>query len=219
MPSDFPTSRWWDFPTRPSAKAATAFVRPSATPASSSRTIASPSISRQRTCARPARRSTCRSRWGCWRLPVRSRDAPSTTRSIVGELSLDGAINGIRGVLPIAVAARRLGLKRLLLPPQNAAEASVVEGLDVCVARSLPEAVDALNQPDEARRARGVPPPAVAAPTAATRRRSRRRPRAAARAARAGSRGRRRSQPAADRTARRRQDDDGAGGWGRFCRR
>ena len=56
---------------------------------------------------------------------------------IVGELSLDGGINGIRGVLPIAVAARRLGLKRLLLPPQNAAEASVVEGLDVCVARSL----------------------------------------------------------------------------------
>ena len=64
---------------------------------------------------------------------------------IVGELSLDGGINGIRGVLPIAVAARRLGLKRLLLPPQNAAEASVVEGLDVCVARSLPEAVDALT--------------------------------------------------------------------------
>ena len=83
---------------------------------------------------------------------------------IVGELSLDGAINGIRGVLPIAVAARRLGLKRLLLPPQNAAEASVVEGLDVCVARSLPEAVDALNRPDEARRAAAAPP-VVTAPT------------------------------------------------------
>jgi magnesium chelatase family protein len=76
---------------------------------------------------------------------------------IVGELSLDGGINGIRGVLPIAVAARRLGLRRLLLPPQNAAEASVVEGLDVCIARSLPEAVDALNRPDEAARAPSVP--------------------------------------------------------------
>ena len=83
---------------------------------------------------------------------------------IVGELSLDGGINGIRGVLPIAVAARRLGLKRLLLPPQNAAEACVVEGLDVCVARSLPEAVEALNQPDEAQRAPRSAPPAVAAP-------------------------------------------------------
>src|SRR5205809_1505717 len=38
---------------------------------------------------------------------------------VLGELSLDGAINGIRGVLPIAVAARRLGLTRMLLPPPN----------------------------------------------------------------------------------------------------
>jgi magnesium chelatase family protein len=72
---------------------------------------------------------------------------------IVGELSLDGAINGIRGVLPIAVGARRLGLKRLLLPPQNATEASVVEGLDICVANSLAEAVEALNEPERAKRA------------------------------------------------------------------
>src|SRR5919106_1302941 len=72
---------------------------------------------------------------------------------VLGELSLDGAINGIRGVLPIAVAARRLGLRRLLLPPHNAAEACVVDGLDVCVARSLPEAVEALNHPERAERA------------------------------------------------------------------
>jgi magnesium chelatase family protein len=67
---------------------------------------------------------------------------------VLGELSLDGGINGIRGVLPIAVAARRLGLRRLLLPPQNAPEACVVEGIEVCTVRSLPEAVDALNRPD-----------------------------------------------------------------------
>ena len=82
---------------------------------------------------------------------------------IVGELSLDGAINGIRGVLPIAVGARRLGLRRLLLPPQNAAEACVVDGLDVCVARSLAEAVEALNQPDRAARAKA---PSASAPAA-----------------------------------------------------
>jgi magnesium chelatase family protein len=41
----------------------------------------------------------------------------------------------------------------LLLPPHNAAEACVVDGLDVCIARSLPEAVDALNRPDAAERA------------------------------------------------------------------
>jgi magnesium chelatase family protein len=80
---------------------------------------------------------------------------------VLGELSLDGGINGIRGVLPIAVAARRLGLKSLLLPPQNAAEACVVEGLDIQTARSLPEALDALNRPDQAQRAAPASPAAV----------------------------------------------------------
>src|SRR4030095_16743132 len=64
-----------------------------------------------------------------------------------GELSLDGGINAIRGALPIAAAAKRLGVSRLVLPPQNAAEASVVEDLVVCVARSLGDALDALRSP------------------------------------------------------------------------
>jgi magnesium chelatase family protein len=72
---------------------------------------------------------------------------------VLGELSLDGAINGIRGVLPIAIAAHGLGLKRVLLPPQNAPEACVIDGLDVCVVSSLPEALEALNHPELARRA------------------------------------------------------------------
>jgi magnesium chelatase family protein len=76
---------------------------------------------------------------------------------VLGELSLDGAINSIRGVLPIAIAARRLGLRRLLLPPPNAAEACVVDGLEVCIARSLPEAVEALNHPEAAERATATP--------------------------------------------------------------
>src|SRR6188472_28218 len=66
--------------------------------------------------------------------PLKRRAVEDTV--VLGELSLDGAINGIRGVLPIAVAARRLGLKRLLLPPPNAAEACVVDGLEVCTVRS-----------------------------------------------------------------------------------
>jgi magnesium chelatase family protein len=81
-----------------------------------------------------------------------------TDTVVVGELSLDGGINAIRGVLPIAIAARRLGIKRLLLPPQNVAEACVVAGLEVCQARSLPEAVAALNCPDEAPLAHASPP-------------------------------------------------------------
>src|ERR687891_100088 len=73
---------------------------------------------------------------------------PDTT--VLGELSLDGGINAIRGVLPIAVATRQAGVRRILLPPQNALEASIVEGLEVCPARSLAEAIDALNAPDAA---------------------------------------------------------------------
>jgi magnesium chelatase family protein len=69
---------------------------------------------------------------------------------VLGELSLDGGINAIRGVLPIAVAMRRSGVTRLLLPPQNASEATAVEGLQIYAVRSLLEAVEALNHPEVA---------------------------------------------------------------------
>lgn len=64
---------------------------------------------------------------------------------LLGELSLDGAIQPIRGVLPVAVAAKREGKSAILLPRANAPEASVVEGLRVLPVDSLVEAVDALN--------------------------------------------------------------------------
>ena len=64
---------------------------------------------------------------------------------LLGELSLDGTIQPIRGVLPVAVAAKREGKVAILLPRANAAEASVVEGLKVLPVDSLVEAVEALN--------------------------------------------------------------------------
>jgi magnesium chelatase family protein len=64
---------------------------------------------------------------------------------LLGELSLDGTIQPIRGVLPVAVAARREGKLAILLPRANAPEASVVEGLKVLPVDSLVEAVEALN--------------------------------------------------------------------------
>ncbi len=67
---------------------------------------------------------------------------------VLGELSLDGAIQPARGVLPIAAAARREGLSSLLLPRANAGEAAVVEGLRVLAVASLGDAVSALNCPD-----------------------------------------------------------------------
>src|SRR4029079_6533568 len=45
---------------------------------------------------------------------------------IVGELSLDGRVRPVKGALPIAVSARTCGVKRLLLPEENAQEAAVV---------------------------------------------------------------------------------------------
>jgi magnesium chelatase family protein len=64
---------------------------------------------------------------------------------LLGELSLDGSIQSIRGVLPVAVAARREGKAAILLPRANAPEATVVEGLKVLPVDSLVEAVAALN--------------------------------------------------------------------------
>lgn len=49
----------------------------------------------------------------------------------IGELSLDGRLKPIRGVLPVAMLAKESGIKRLILPAANAQEASVVDGLDV----------------------------------------------------------------------------------------
>jgi len=77
---------------------------------------------------------------------------------LVGELSLDGAIQPARGVLPIAAAARRAGMAGLLLPRANAPEAAVVEGLHLYPVVTLPDAVAAINDP----RPQAVVPPAPA---------------------------------------------------------
>ncbi|MGB6037825.1 MAG: magnesium chelatase domain-containing protein, partial [Cryomorphaceae bacterium] len=50
---------------------------------------------------------------------------------IMGELSLDGGLQPIRGALPMAIKARDDGFKAFILPIQNAREAAVVEGIDV----------------------------------------------------------------------------------------
>ena len=62
-----------------------------------------------------------------------------------GELSLDGSVKAVRGILPVAVRARHDGVRRLVVPAANAAEAAVVEGLEVIGAGSLREVVAYLN--------------------------------------------------------------------------
>src|SRR5436190_5242460 len=49
----------------------------------------------------------------------------------VGELALDGAVRAVRGVLPVALEARRVGRKKVVVPAANAREAAMVEGIEV----------------------------------------------------------------------------------------
>lgn len=60
---------------------------------------------------------------------------------ILGELSLDGALRRASGVLPAAITARENGIRKLLVPCENAAEAAVVSDVEVYGARSLSDAV------------------------------------------------------------------------------
>ena len=61
---------------------------------------------------------------------------------IAGELALDGMVRPIRGVLPMAIAARQQGRTRLIIPAANAAEAAIVDGLEVYGVENLREAWD-----------------------------------------------------------------------------
>ena len=64
---------------------------------------------------------------------------------LVGELSLDGHVRSVTGVLPMAVAAREQGLTTLYVPEANAAEAALVEGLEVIPVASLASLVGHLH--------------------------------------------------------------------------
>ncbi len=69
---------------------------------------------------------------------------------LVGELSLDGGLRGVRGALPIAVAARGSKIPNLIVPVINAREAAVVSGINVFPVTSLMDVVRLLNGGDGA---------------------------------------------------------------------
>ncbi len=64
---------------------------------------------------------------------------------IMGELSLDGILRPIKGALPIAIEARKNGLKGFILPKENASEAAIVDNLDVIPVSTLSEAIAFLD--------------------------------------------------------------------------
>ena len=64
---------------------------------------------------------------------------------VMGELSLDGELRAIKGVLPIAIEARKQKPKGIILPYNNASEAAIVNDLAVFGVRTIKEAIDFLN--------------------------------------------------------------------------
>lgn len=67
---------------------------------------------------------------------------------ILGELSLDGALRPVSGVLPIALSAREHNIKRMIVPAHNVKEAAIVGDMDVFPVNTLTEVVQLLNEPD-----------------------------------------------------------------------
>lgn len=66
----------------------------------------------------------------------------------LGEISLDGTLRPVAGVLPIAVSAASMGIRGIVVPAQNAQEAAIVEGLNVYAFNNISEVANFLNNPE-----------------------------------------------------------------------
>ncbi len=64
---------------------------------------------------------------------------------VIGELSLDGRVNGTKGILPMVMALKNYGIKRICIPMDNYEEAKLIEGIGLCPVRSLAECADYIN--------------------------------------------------------------------------
>ncbi|MEG1985043.1 MAG: YifB family Mg chelatase-like AAA ATPase [Oscillospiraceae bacterium] len=84
-------------------------------------------------------------------------EASISKTAFLGELSLDGRLRPVSGVLSMALTARRLGLTSLIVPAENAAEASVASGLEVYGASSVGQIFDHIT--NKARLAKAEPLP------------------------------------------------------------
>jgi len=67
----------------------------------------------------------------------------------IGELSLDGKVNRINGVLPMCIEAKELGIKTVILPKANANEASIISELDIIAVGNIEEVIQHLNKERE----------------------------------------------------------------------
>jgi magnesium chelatase family protein len=72
-------------------------------------------------------------------------DRDDATTLLMGELALDASLRPVHGSLPVAMAMKRRGFTRLILPEKNADEAGIVDGIDVLPVGTLADAVAILN--------------------------------------------------------------------------
>ena len=63
----------------------------------------------------------------------------------IGELSLDGKINKVKGIFPMCLEASKLGIKKVVIPKENAKEASIVKNIEVIGVESLEQVINILN--------------------------------------------------------------------------
>lgn len=64
---------------------------------------------------------------------------------LIGELSLDGDVKSVRGILPIALSAKANGFKGIIVPAENAQEANMVDGLDIYSVSNIQNVIQILN--------------------------------------------------------------------------
>lgn len=74
----------------------------------------------------------------------------------VGELSLDGSIENVKGILPICIEAKKLGIKTIILPKSNANEARIVDGIEIIAVSNLNEIINFLNDVIEIKKEKNI---------------------------------------------------------------
>lgn len=66
--------------------------------------------------------------------------------AFIGELSLDGKLNRVNGILPMCIEAKKLGIKKIILPKENSKEGATVAGIDIVGIENIRQVVQYLNK-------------------------------------------------------------------------
>ena len=74
------------------------------------------------------------------------KNKPQENVAFIGELSLDGKINRVNGVLPMCIEAKKLGIKKVIVPTENAKEAAIVKDIEIIGVSNLKQVVKYLNK-------------------------------------------------------------------------